>query len=61
MLVVALLLELGFFGGGTFLLRDHRGLCLGALPRHVTLALARLAYGVGTFPWIMALAGEIVA
>ena len=61
MLVVSLLLELGFLGGGAFLLRDHHVLCFGALPRLVALAFTRLAYGVGTFPWIMALAGAIVA
>jgi hypothetical protein len=60
MLVVARLLEFGCLGGGAFLLRDHHVLSLVALPSLVTLAFACLAYGVGTFPWIVALAGAIV-
>ena len=32
LLVVALLLKLGFLGGGAFLLRDHHVLSLVALP-----------------------------
>ena len=61
MLIVALLLELGLLGGGAFLLLDHLVLMLVALPWLVTLAIAILANGIGTCPWIVAFARAHVA
>ena len=56
MLIVALLLELGLLGGGAFLLLDRLVLILVALPWLLTLAISIFANGIGTCPWIVALA-----